>query len=467
MDLDVVLLSRLQFAFVVTFHIIFPSFTIGIAAWLATIEGMRLATGNPIYRRVFDLWLKIFAVSFGMGVVTGIVMAFQFGTNWSAMSEKMGPIQGPLLAYESFTAFLLEATFLGVMLIGRDRVPPLFYWFACCMVALGTMASSFWILCNNSWMQVPLGHQFVDGKLIPADWWAITTGPIVRLRWPHMLLGAFLTTGMSVIATGAWYRLRDVHRAESRVMLHWGLALVAVLIPIQLLVGHLTGDYVHKYQPAKFAAIEARWKTQQPASEVLLAIPDPARQRNLFAIEVPYLGSFIASGTWDSREVGLESFPEQDRPPVVIPFFTFRIMVGMGLIMLAISWFGLFLWWRRSLEVTRWFLWIAFLAFPTGFVAVISGWYTAEVGRQPWIVYGLMRTSEGITPSLTAEVALFSLVCYAVVYVTVFSFGAFYIYKLLREGPHDEGERPSGATPSRPMAFADAARSAGDSRRAE
>ena len=467
MDLDVVLLSRLQFAFVVTFHIIFPSFTIGIAAWLATIEGMRLATGNPIYRRVFDLWLKIFAVSFGMGVVTGIVMAFQFGTNWSAMSEKMGPIQGPLLAYELFTAFLLEATFLGVMLVGRDRVPPLFYWFACCMVALGTMASSFWILCNNSWMQVPLGHQFVDGKLIPADWWAITTGPIVRLRWPHMLLGAFLTTGMSVIATGAWYRLRDVHRAESRVMLHWGLALVAVLIPIQLMFGHLTGEYVHKWQPAKFAAIEARWKTQQPASEVLLAIPDPARQRNLFAIEVPYLGSFIASGTWDSREVGLESFPEQDRPPVVIPFFTFRIMVGLGVIMLAISWFGLFLWWRGSLEVTRWFLWIAFLAFPTGFVAVISGWYTAEVGRQPWIVYGLMRTSEAITPSLTAEVALFSLVCYVVVYLTVFSFGAYYIYKLLREGPRDEAERPSGATPSRPMAFADAGTSAGDRRPAE
>jgi cytochrome d ubiquinol oxidase subunit I len=188
---------------------------------------------------------------------------------------------------------------------------------------------------------------------------------------------------------------------------------------------------------------------------VLLAIPDPAQQRNLFAIEVPYLGSFIASGTWDSREVGLESFPEQDRPPVVIPFFTFRIMVGMGLIMLAISWFGLFLWWRRSLEVTRWFLWISFLAFPTGFVAVIAGWYTAEVGRQPWIVYGLMRTSEAITPSLTAEVALFSLICYAIVYVTVFSFGAYYIYKLLREGPRDR-ERPSEtATPSRPMAFAD------------
>jgi cytochrome d ubiquinol oxidase subunit I len=457
MDADVILLSRIQFAFVVTFHIIFPSFTIGLAAWLATIEGMRLATGNPIYRRVFDLWLKVFAVSFGMGVVSGIVMAFQFGTNWSAMSEKMGPIQGPLLAYESFTAFLLEATFLGVMLLGRDRTPPLFYWFACCMVALGTMASSFWILCNNSWMQVPLGHQFIDGKLIPADWWAITTGPIVRLRWPHMLVAAFLTTGMSIIATAAWYRLRGIHRLEARVMLHWGLALVALLIPIQLVIGHFTGDYVHKYQPAKFAAIEARWKTQQPATEVLFAIPDEAGERNLFSIEVPYLGSFIASGTWDSREVGLESFPAEDRPPVVIPFFTFRIMVGMGLIMLAISWFGLLLWWRGRLESTRWFLWAAFLSFPTGFVAVIAGWYTAEVGRQPWIVYGLMRTAEGITPSLTVGTVMFSLACYVVVYLTVFSFGGFYIYKLLREGPHEERAKPLGATPSRPMAFADSA----------
>jgi cytochrome d ubiquinol oxidase subunit I len=203
------------------------------------------------------------------------------------------------------------------------------------MVALGTMASSFWIMCNNSWMQVPLGHSFVDGKLIPTDWWTITTGPIVRWRWPHMLLGAFLTAAMSVIAAGAWYTLRGVHRDEARVMLLWGLALAAVLIPVQIFVGHKTGDYVHTHQPAKFAAIEARWKTQQPASEVIIAIPDERAERNLFSLEVPRLGSFIASGTWDSREVGLDSFPKEDRPPVLIPFFAFRIMVGMGLVMLA------------------------------------------------------------------------------------------------------------------------------------
>ena len=350
MELDPVLLSRIQFAFVISFHIIFPSFTIGLAAWLATIEGMRLASGNPIYRRVFDFWLKVFALSFGMGVVSGIVMAFQFGTNWSVLAERTGPIQGPLLGYEGFTAFMLEATFFGVMLLGRDSTPPWFYFFSCCMVALGTMLSSFWILCNNSWMQVPLGHTVVDGKLVPEDWWAITTGPIVRLRWPHMLLAAFVTTGMSVIATGAWYVLRRTYPEEGRIMLHWGLGLVAVMIPIQMAFGHLTGEYVLHYQPEKFAAIEARWLTQQPASEVLIAIPDPWTQRNLFPIEVPKLGSFIASGDWTAKEIGLEAFAPDDRPPVVVPFFAFRLMVGMGLIMVAVSWLGVALIWRGRLE---------------------------------------------------------------------------------------------------------------------
>jgi cytochrome d ubiquinol oxidase subunit I len=232
MELDPVILSRIQFGFVIAFHIIFPAFTIGLAAWLATIEGMRLATGNPLYRRVFDFWLKVFALSFGMGVVTGIVMAFQFGTNWNVLAENSGPIQGPLLGYEAFTAFILEATFFGVMLLGRERAPPWFYFFACCMVSLGTMLSSFWILCNNSWMQVPLGHVMVDGKFVPDNWWPIVTGPIVRIRWPHMLFACFLTTGMSVIAAGAWYLLRDRNPDQARVMLRWGVGLVAVIIPV-------------------------------------------------------------------------------------------------------------------------------------------------------------------------------------------------------------------------------------------
>lgn len=457
MELDPVLLSRIQFAFVISFHIIFPAFTIGLAAWLATIEGAHLFTGRAVYRRVFDFWLKVFAVSFGMGVVSGIVMAFQFGTNWSVLAAKTGSIQGPLLGYEGFTAFMLEATFFGVMLLGRERVSPRFYFFACCMVALGTMFSSFWILANNSWMQVPVGHAIVDGKIVPDDWMKIVLGPVQMVRWPHMLLAAFLTSAMCVAATGAWYLLRGVHRGEGRVMLRWGLALAAVLIPVQMYVGHLTGLYVLEHQPAKFAAIEARWKNEQPASEVLIGWPDEANEVNRFAIVVPKLGSLIASGNWSSAEVGLESFPKEDRPPVVIPFFAFRIMVGMGLVMLAVSWFGHYLRWRGRLESTRWFLWGTFLSFPSGFIAVLSGWFTAEVGRQPWVVYGLLRTKDAVTPSLTGADVAVSLAGYVIVYTVVFGFGLYYIYHLLREGPADDAAVPDGVTGSRPMARAGSA----------
>jgi cytochrome bd ubiquinol oxidase subunit I len=459
-QLDPVILSRIQFAFVISFHIIFPAFTLGLAAWLATIEGARLLTGKALYRRIFDFWLKLFALSFGMGVVTGVVMAFQFGTNWSVLALKTGSIQGPLLGYEAFTAFMLEATFFGVMLLGRQSVSPRLYFFACCMVSLGTMFSSFWILANNSWMQVPLGHIIVAGKIIPADWWAITAGPVMAVRWPHMLLAAFLTTGMCVAATGAWYVLRAVHRAEARVMLNWGLGLVAVIIPVQLFFGHLTGEYVLKYQPIKFAAIEARWKTEQPASETLIAIPDPKNERNRYAISIPKLGSLIASGNWTAREVGLETVPPQDRPPVAIPFFGFRLMVGMGLLMLAVSWLGTLLRFMGRLETSRWFLWITFLAFPSGFIAILTGWFTAEVGRQPWVVYGLLRTKDAVTPSLVTGDVLFSLSCYVIVYGLFVSFGFYYMYKLLRDGPAGEAVPIPGATPSRPLAFADSATSA-------
>lgn len=460
MEFDPVLLSRIQFAFVISFHIIFPAFTIGLAAWLATIEGVRLATGNPLYRRVFDFWIRIFAVSFGMGVVTGIVMAFQFGTNWGVLAERTGSIQGPLLGYEAFTAFMLEATFFGVMLLGRQRVSPRFYFFACCMVSLGTMFSSFWILANNSWMQVPVGYEIIDGKIIPTDWQEIVLGAVMLVRWPHMLFAAFLTTAMCIAATGAWYVLRDIHRPEARVMLHWGLGLAAVLIGVQLYFGHLTGLYVLEHQPAKFAAIEARWQTQQPASEVLIAWPDSATESNRFALEIPKLGSLIASGNLTSKEIGLDSFPVEDRPPVLIPFFAFRIMVAMGLIMLGISWLGNLLRLRGRLESSRWFLWATFLSFPSGFIATLSGWYTAEVGRQPWVVYGLLRTSDAVTPSLTGGDVLASLGVYMLVYAVIMSFGIHYIYKLLREGPSAEQGSFAYATVNRPLAFADTAASA-------
>jgi cytochrome bd ubiquinol oxidase subunit I len=458
MTLDPVVLSRIQFGFTVSFHIIFPSFTVGLAAWLATMEGVGLATGNLVYRRLFDFWLKIFAVSFGMGVVSGIVMAFQFGTNWSVLAEKTGPIQGPLLGYETFTAFLLEATFLGVMLLGRDRVSPRVYFFACCMVSLGTLSSSFWIMANNSWMQVPVGHQIVDGKVVPSDWRLIVAGPVFLIRWVHMLLAAFLTTSMCVIATGAWYLLRNIHRTEARAMMHWGMGLAAVLVPIQLVAGHLNGEYVVHHQPSKIAAIEARWHDQKPASEVLFAWPDVAHERNLFAITLPPpFGSLIDSDSISAAEVGLDSIPPPDRPPVRIPFFAFRIMVGMGLVMLVVSWVGQWLRHRGRLETTRWFLWCAFLAFPSGFVAVLTGWMTAEVGRQPWVVWGLLRTSDAMTLTLSGPEVLATLIGYIAVYTFIFAFGSRYIYVLLREGPTEAGLRRAPATGSRPMMAAGSA----------
>ena len=280
MDFSALLLSRLQFAFTVSFHIIFPSFTIGLAAWLTTIEALHLATGRPAYRIVFEFWLKIFGIAFGLGVVSGIVMAFEFGTNWSELSRVSGPIQGPLLTYETFTAFALEASFFGVLLFGRQRVAPWFYLFSTAMVALGTTFSAFWIMVNNSWMQAPVGYAVENGAFVATDWGKIIFSPVVWVRFPHMLLASYLTGAFCVAATGAWYLLRGDFQAEARIMLRMGLYLAAILVPVQLFFGHLVGDFVHDYQPAKFAAIEGRWHDEQPASEVLIAIPDAASETN-------------------------------------------------------------------------------------------------------------------------------------------------------------------------------------------
>src|ERR1700740_928008 len=367
MDMTALLLSRIQFAFTITFHIIFPSFTIGLAAWRTVLEALRLATGRPVYRVIFDFWLKIFGVAFGLGVVSGIVMAFQFGTNWSELSKMSGPIQGPLLMYETFTAFMLEATFFGVLIFGRSRVPPWFYLFSTAMVALGTTFSAFWIMVNNSWMQVPSGYVVENGMFVPNDWTKIIFNSVVWSRFPHMLFAAYLTGAFCVAATGAWYLLRSTFAAEAKIMLRMGLYLAAVLMPIQLFFGHLNGEYIVRYQPSKMAAIEARWHDEQPASEVLLAWPDVAQRRNLFAITLPApLGSLIDSDSLSAREVGLDSIPPENWPPVVIPFFAFRIMVGCGLVMLFLAWVGSWLALDDRLETRRWLLWATFLSFPLG-----------------------------------------------------------------------------------------------------
>lgn len=454
MDATALLLSRLQFAFTISFHIIFPSFTIGLAAWLTVLEALHLKTGQAVYRTVFEFWLKIFGVAFGLGVVSGVVMGFQFGTNWSELSRMSGPIQGPLLGYETFTAFMLEAGFFGILIFGRSRVPPWFYLFAVAMVALGTTLSAFWIMANNSWMQVPVGYVVENGVFVPVDWTKILFNSVLWVRFPHMLLAAYLTGAFCVAATGAWYMLRGIYRAEARIMLRMGLYLAAVLVPIQIFFGHLVGDYVHDYQPAKFAAIEGRWHDQQPASEVLIGIPDAATESNLYAIQVPVLGSIIGSMSLTSKEVGLTSFPAKDRPPVLIPFFTFRIMVGCGLLMLALAWLGSYLIYKGRIERNRFLLRCIFLSFPLPYIAILTGWYTAEVGRQPWAVYGVLRTADAVTPFLTAQAAATSLVAFTAVYAFIFLFGAYYIYRLLRIGPDARMIGiPVDAGPNRPMSL--------------
>lgn len=456
MDATALLLSRIQFGFTISFHIIFPAFTIGLAAWLTVLEAMRMRTGRPVYRALFEFWLKIFGVAFGMGVVSGVVMGFQFGTNWSVLAKMSGPIQGPLLSYETFTAFMLEASFFGVLVFGRKRVPPWFYLFSTAMVSLGTTLSAFWIMTNNSWMQVPVGYVIQNDYFVPDDWTEIIFNSVVWSRFPHMLLAAYLTGAFCVAATGAWYVLRGDYYAESRVMLRMGLFLAAFLIPVQLVFGHLVGDYVHDHQPAKFAAIEGRWHDEQPASEVLIGLPDPATESNRYEVKVPILGSIIASTSLTSREVGLADFAPRDRPPVLIPFVAFRIMVGCGLIMLAVAWLGSYLSIKRRLRRSRLMLWATFLSFPLPFIAILTGWYVAEVGRQPWAIYGLLRTADAMTPFLTAPAAMTSLVLFGAVYFFIFSFGTFYIYRLLRAGPTRIAvEPPHGASPNRPISLAD------------
>ncbi len=326
-----------------------------------------MVTGRAAYRRVFDFWLKIFGVAFGMGVVSGIVLAFEFGTNWSELSRLSGPIQGPLLSYETFTAFMLEASFFGVLLFRRSRVRPGFYLFSTAMVALGTTLSAFWIMVNNSWMQHPVGYEMLDGQYAPTDWSAIVFSPVLWVRFPHMLFAAYLTGAFCVAATGAWYALRGLYHAEARIMVRMGLALASIVIPAQLLFGHLVGDYVHHYQPVKFAAIEARWHDEQPAAEVLIAWPDEHGEANRYAVSVPVLGSLIASLTLDSKEPGLTDFPRGERPPIGITFFAFRVMVGCAMIMLLVAWGGSLLAWKERLMRNRPLLWAVFCCFPLPF----------------------------------------------------------------------------------------------------
>lgn len=448
-------LARAQFAFTVMFHIVFPAFTIGIASYLAVLEGLWLLSRDDIYMRVFNYWKTIFAVVFGMGVVSGIVMSYQFGTNWSVFSDKAGPVIGPLMGYEVLSAFFLEAGFLGVMLFGLKRVGPGLHFTATLMVALGTLFSAFWILSANSWMQTPAGYGVNEvGQFVPKDWWAVIFNPSFPYRLVHMVLAAYLTTAFVVGAVGAWHLLKDGGNREARVMFSMAMWMALVVAPIQIFAGDQHGLNTLEYQPRKIAAMEGHWETQSGAPLILFGIPDDEDEVTRYKLEIPYGSSLILKHSLDGTLQGLKEWSKEDRPPMEIVFWSFRIMVGLGFLMLGI---GLWSGWRRlrgRLFDDPWLLRSAIVMGPSGFVAVLAGWVTTEVGRQPFTIYGLLRTHESVAP-LAAPAVATSLIAFIVVYCAVFGAGIFYIFRLMRRSPETETPieeigptRAAGITPA-------------------
>jgi cytochrome d ubiquinol oxidase subunit I len=436
--LDPVLLARIQFAFTISFHIIFPAFTIGLASWLAVLEWRWLKTGNVIYAEIYRMWVKIFAVAFGMGVVSGIVMSFQFGTNWSVFADKSGNVLGPLLGYEVLTAFFLEASFLGVMLFGWNRVSPRMHFAATVIVAFGTLISAFWILSANSWMQTPQGFRLGDdGLLYPTDWLAIVFNPSFPYRFAHMIVATYLTTAFVVGGIGAFYLWRRKHEKHARVMLGMAMIMAVFVAPTQLLLGDLHGLNTLKHQPAKVAAMEGLWETQRGAPLVLFGWPDQEAQTTRYAIEIPKLSSLILTHDLDGEVKGLKEWPRDEQPPVAWVFWSFRIMVGIGMLMILTGVMALVLHLRKRLFTTPWFQYWCMALTPSGFIAVLAGWFVTEIGRQPYIIYNVMRTAEAASPVGSQPIAL-SLAAFIVTYGVVFGAGVYYIARLIEKGPAAE-----------------------------
>lgn len=452
---DAEMLARFQFAFTVSFHIIFPAFSIGLASFLMVLEGLWLWKKDAAYLKLFDYWKTIFAVTFGMGVVSGIVMSYQFGTNWAVFSDKAGPVIGPLMGYEVLTAFFLEAGFLGIMLFGLKRVGPGLHFFATVMVAIGTLISATWILSVNSWMQTPAGFAMNEaGQFVPEDWFAIVFNPSFPYRLVHMVLAAYLTTAFVVGAVGAWHLMRDSANRQARIMFSMAMWMAALVTPLQILAGDQQGLNTLEYQPAKIAAMEGHYETHKGAPLILFGIPDDEAETTHFAIEIPKLGSLILVHDWDAEVKGLKEWPRDERPPALIPFFSFRIMVGIGVLMLAVGLWSLVQRFRHRLFDDKWLHRAALVMGPSGFIAVLAGWITTEVGRQPYTVYGLLRTSESLSP-VDAPAVGASLVAFIVVYFVVFGAGVFYLFRLMRRppetgdpAPREGPTRASGITPA-------------------
>ncbi len=453
--MDALLLSRLQFAFTIAWHIVFPSFTIGLASYLAVLEGLWLKTGREAFKTLYLFWLKVFAISFAMGVVSGVVMSYQFGANWSVFAVRTGPVLGPLLAFEVLTAFFLEASFLGVMLFGWKKVGPGLHFLATCLVALGTLISAFWIISANSWMQHPTGYAIApDGRFVAVDWMKVIFSPTFPLRLTHMVLAAYLSTALVVGAASAWALLRDKAQAESRISIRMAILMFAVVAIAQLVVGDAAGKLAARLQPAKIAAVEAFWDTKPHQAFHIVAWPDRKTQRNDWELSVPELGSVLIKGDASATVTGLKAYSPADQPPAVVVFYAFRIMAGLGVLMIGLGLWGAVLWLRGGPERSRLFLWSSVLMGPAGFVAVISGWTVAEVGRQPYTVYGLLRTAQSVSPIGRGEVSA-SLIGFLVVYAVVFSAGALFILRLIALGPQAAGGEPvAHAAPANPMAAA-------------
>ena len=456
MDMDAVLLARIQFAFTVAFHIIFPSFTIGLAAFIATLLVRWRLTGEEKFHRLARFWTKIFAVSFAMGVVSGIVLSYQFGTNWSRFSEVAGNVMGPLLGYEVLTAFFLEATFLGIMLFGWQKVPPNLHVTAAVLVAVGTSMSAFWILSANSWMHTPEGHEMRDGVAYPVDWMAIVFNPSFPYRFAHMFTAAYLTTSLVVLSVGARYLTQGRFIDEAKTMVRMGLGMVAVLAPLQLIIGDAHGLNTAQHQPAKVAAMEAHWDGSKPADLVLFAWPDEEAETNHFEIAIPNLASFIITHDINGLFKGLKDFKAEELPPVKPVFFAFRVMVGIGMLMIAIGVVGSFLWWRKKVFETSWYLTPLTYAWPLGFIAILAGWWVTETGRQPYVIYGILKTVDAVSP-VSFWAVLTSVILFVLVYTSVFSMGILYINKLIEKGPAGKAAEAPDALPSRPLSAAQGA----------
>jgi cytochrome d ubiquinol oxidase subunit I len=456
LDLTAFYLARVQFALTVGFHIVFPAFSIGLATYLVTLEGMWLWTERQAYFDAYQYWIKIFAIVFGIGVVSGLVMAYEFGLNWSGFAYRVGPILGPPLTYETLTAFFLEAGFLGVMLFGMRRVGRGLHFGATCAVAFGTHISAFWILAANSWMQTPQGYKIVDGRFFPDDWLAILFNPSMPFRFVHMLGAAYLSVALTVGAAGAWHVRRNRQNEIARLMLSMALWMVLFAAPAQIVAGDVQGDNTLRYQPQKVAAMEGDWKPPDPGAGeplVLFAIPNMKTQSNSYTIQIPRVASWYLTHTWSGTIKALREFPQSDIPYVPVVFFAFRVMVALGMLMLAFGLLGGFLRWRGALYDTRWFLWVATLMGPAGFLALLAGWTVTETGRQPYTVYGQLRTTESISPVNAPGVAA-SLAGFAVIYAIVFGAAVIFLLRLIARPPEigDPGvpnipQRSAGLTP--------------------